>query len=163
MNDNEEESDQMKQIIQIFIEANKKKSLSKIQKGDKAMDWLQIKLRKFVDNAKKQKHRREVENFRKGKFIDVRKLLQPTQERNTSYLDSKNTSHLDNNHFSAYEKPHYHLKSAQNKHVFVHSSLSRSREKEPIESSRKKSQNNSYSQYSYQQTFGLLKKSKDKV
>jgi hypothetical protein len=50
----------MKQILQIFIEANKKKSLSKIQKGDKAMDWLQIKLRKFVDNAKKEKHKRDV-------------------------------------------------------------------------------------------------------
>lgn len=43
----------MRQIIQIFIEANKKKSLGKIQRGDKAMDWLQIKLRKFVDQAKK--------------------------------------------------------------------------------------------------------------
>lgn len=40
--------------------------------------------------------------------------------------------------------------------------MSRSREKDPIESSRKKSQNNSYAQYSYHQTFGFLKKSKDK-
>jgi hypothetical protein len=40
----------MRQIVQIFIDANKKKSLGKIQRGDKAMDWLQIKLRKFVDN-----------------------------------------------------------------------------------------------------------------
>lgn len=42
-----------KQIVQIFVEANKKKSLSKIHKGDRVMDWLQIKLRKFIDQNKK--------------------------------------------------------------------------------------------------------------
>lgn len=40
-------------LIHIFVEANKKKSLNKIQKEDKVMDWLQIKLRKFIDNNKK--------------------------------------------------------------------------------------------------------------
>lgn len=50
--------DYYNQLIQIFIEANKKKPLSKIQKGDKAMDWLQIKLTKFMDFNKKEKHRR---------------------------------------------------------------------------------------------------------
>ena len=48
----------MKLIIQIFMEANKKKSLAKIQKGDKAMDWLQIKLRKLIDNSKKERHKK---------------------------------------------------------------------------------------------------------
>lgn len=43
----------MQILLQIFVEGNKKKSLSKIQKGDKVMDWLQIKLRKFIDNNKK--------------------------------------------------------------------------------------------------------------
>ena len=43
----------MQLLIHIFVEANKKKSLSKVQKGDKVMDWLQIKLRKYVDNNKK--------------------------------------------------------------------------------------------------------------
>jgi hypothetical protein len=52
--------DYYNQLIQIFIEANKKRSLSKIQKGDKVMDWLQIKLRKFTDFNKKEKHRREL-------------------------------------------------------------------------------------------------------
>lgn len=50
----------MQILLQIFIEANKKKSLSKIQKGDKVMDWLQIKLRKFIDNNKKERHKKEV-------------------------------------------------------------------------------------------------------
>ena len=43
----------MQLLIQIFVEANKKKSLNKVQKGDKVMDWLQIKLRKYMDNHKK--------------------------------------------------------------------------------------------------------------
>jgi hypothetical protein len=47
------ESEQMQILLQIFVEGNKKKCLSKIQKGDKVMDWLQIKLRKFIDNNKK--------------------------------------------------------------------------------------------------------------
>ena len=64
--------DYYNQLIQIFIEANKKKPLSKMQKGDKVMDWLQIKLRKFMDFNKKEKHRRELENFRKGKFVDYK-------------------------------------------------------------------------------------------
>lgn len=55
-----EEGEQVKALIQIFVETNKKRSLGKIQKGDKVMDWLQIKLRKFVDGLKKERHRREV-------------------------------------------------------------------------------------------------------
>jgi len=43
----------MQTLIQIFVEGNKKKSLNKIHKGDRVMDWLQIKLRKFLDNSKK--------------------------------------------------------------------------------------------------------------
>jgi hypothetical protein len=35
------------------LETNKKKPLGKIQKGDKVMDWMQIKLRKFIDFMKK--------------------------------------------------------------------------------------------------------------
>lgn len=60
-------------LIQIFVETNKKKSLSKIQRGDKVMDWMQIKLRKFIDNNKREKHKKEVESFRKAKFINVKK------------------------------------------------------------------------------------------
>jgi len=37
------------------------------------MDWLQIKLRKFIDGNKKEKHRRELENFKKGKYLDYKK------------------------------------------------------------------------------------------
>lgn len=59
----------MQMLIQIFVEANKKKSLSKIQKGDKVMDSLQIKLRKFIDNNKKERHKKEVESFRKLKGL----------------------------------------------------------------------------------------------
>lgn len=59
----------MQTLIQIFVEANKKKSLSKIQKGDKVMDSLQIKLRKFIDNNKKERHKKEVESFRKLKGL----------------------------------------------------------------------------------------------
>lgn len=39
------------------------------------MDWLQIKLRKFIDQNKKEKHRKELENFRKCKFLDIKKHL----------------------------------------------------------------------------------------
>ena len=63
------ENEQMQMLIQIFVEANKKKSLSKIQKGDKVMDSLQIKLRKFIDNNKKERHKKEVESFRKLKGL----------------------------------------------------------------------------------------------
>lgn len=37
------------------------------------MDWLQIKLRKLIDQSKKEKHRKEIENFKKHKFIEVKK------------------------------------------------------------------------------------------
>lgn len=60
MRNDEWENEQVQQLIQIFMETNKKRSLNKIQKGDKVMDWLQIKLRKFIDGSKKEKHRREV-------------------------------------------------------------------------------------------------------
>ena len=53
MTENEEEIDYFNQLIQIFLEANKKKPLGKIQKGDRTMDWLQIKLRKFIDSSKR--------------------------------------------------------------------------------------------------------------
>jgi hypothetical protein len=67
------ENEQMQLLIQIFVEANKKKSLSKIQRGDKVMDWLQIKLRKFIDNNKKERHKKEVESFRKIKGLYPKK------------------------------------------------------------------------------------------
>ena len=51
--ENEWQNDQIQLLIHIFVEANKKKSLNKIQKGDRVMDWLQIKLRKYIDNNKK--------------------------------------------------------------------------------------------------------------
>lgn len=69
------ENEQMQILLQIFVESNKKKSLSKIQKGDKVMDWLQIKLRKFIDNNKKERHKKEVESFRKIKGLNPRKQL----------------------------------------------------------------------------------------
>jgi hypothetical protein len=56
-------------MIQIFVEANKKKSLAKIQKGDKVMDWLQIKLRKLIDQNKKIRHKKDIELFKKSKVI----------------------------------------------------------------------------------------------
>ena len=59
----------MQMLIQIFVEANRKKSLSKIQKGDKLMDSLQVKLRKLIDNNKKERHKKEVESFRKLKGL----------------------------------------------------------------------------------------------
>jgi hypothetical protein len=65
----------MQLLLQIFVESNKKKSLNKIQKGDKVMDWLQIKLRKFIDNNKKERHKREVENFRKIKALHLKKQI----------------------------------------------------------------------------------------
>ena len=37
------------------------------------MDWLQIKLRKFIDNSKKEKHRKEIENFKAGRLLQGRK------------------------------------------------------------------------------------------
>lgn len=63
----------------MFVEANKKKSLSKIQKGDKVMDWVQIKLRKLIDGSKKEKHRRDLENFKKNK-VPMSKKHQESQQ-----------------------------------------------------------------------------------
>lgn len=40
------------------------------------MDWLQIKLRKFIDNNKKQRHKKEVENFRKIKGLNPKKMTE---------------------------------------------------------------------------------------
>lgn len=65
----------MQVLLQIFVEANKKKSLNKIQKGDKVMDWLQIKLRKFIDNNKKERHRKEIESFKINKALNSKKQL----------------------------------------------------------------------------------------
>ena len=48
----------MQLLIQIFVEADKKKSLSKLQKSDKVMDWLQVKIRKFLDSNKKERHKK---------------------------------------------------------------------------------------------------------
>lgn len=57
------------------MEANKKKSLVKIQKGDAIMDWIQIRLRKFIDSHKKEKHKREVETFRNQKYLQIKTSL----------------------------------------------------------------------------------------
>lgn len=37
------------------------------------MDWLQIKLRKFIDNNKKERHRKDVESFRRIKGLNPKK------------------------------------------------------------------------------------------
>jgi len=45
--------DHIRMLVQIFVDADRKKSLSKMQKGDKLMNVLQTHLRKFIDNNKK--------------------------------------------------------------------------------------------------------------
>jgi hypothetical protein len=39
------------------------------------MDWLQIKLRKFIDSNKKERHKKEVESFRRFKVLNPKKQL----------------------------------------------------------------------------------------
>ena len=41
------------------------------------MDWLQIKLRKFIDNNKKQRHKKDVQSFRRTKGINRKIKIEP--------------------------------------------------------------------------------------
>ena len=146
----------MRALIQIFVETNKKRSLGKIQKGDKVMDWLQIKLRKFVDGLKKERHRREVENFRRGKYIDTRKYADPG--RDCSISQSRQVA--DPVCVLGPSRGNHNARqTAQSTSFAAHSSLSKSRDKDCIDSSRRRGQNHSsYSSYSFHKNFTFAKR-----
>jgi hypothetical protein len=147
LTENEEETDYFNQLLQIFVEADKKKSLGKIQRGDRAMDWLQIKLRKFIDSAKKERHRRELENFRKGKFIEA---------KNHGPSFQKETRAGSRQALAASRGSNY--RPAGSRQAPAANSLSRSREHSQLESSRRKEHNQSYAHYSYHKNFSFLRK-----
>ncbi len=99
------------------------------------MDWVQIKLRKLIDGSKKEKHRRDLENFKKNKVPTSKKHQESQQYYDKSLEKSrqfhpntmKNTEHFNKMSLHFDTKP----KINQTKYTF-----NRSIEKSPANSSR---------------------------
>jgi hypothetical protein len=136
--------------------------LNKIQKGDKVMDWLQIKLRKFIDNNNKERHRKDVESFRRIKGLNLKKQIEPHLSFNQSLEKSRGLPVYNGPKFADQVNKLSFNVEPRKKKTLPKYSLSKSNEKSPDYSRKKIAQKEPFSNISFYKQFDYLKKAQSK-